>query len=224
MKEFYIIKKQTSDPYEMVCFLANNMRGITVLLETRFAQYAGIHDSLYSIDSEKKESFESKLKEHGYSYQNMNLWSEYSQWVAVTKYNKPKLNADFVKNSTILSIGEYEIPKIVETDTGAQYSTEQEICRKDQIKIYTHSNELCGHHIPHIHIAYGDDWNYCVISLVDLSVIEPCGYNGAKIKKSKEILAKHLNESRLAWNKTNGIIKFVIDKEGNPTSNTSKIR
>ena len=43
MKEFYIIKKQTSDPYEMVCFLANNMRGITVLLETRFAQYAGIH-------------------------------------------------------------------------------------------------------------------------------------------------------------------------------------
>jgi len=163
---------------------------------------------LFSVDVLASKKFESILSNNSYNYESFNLNSAYKEWKSSTENTKEKLDTRFIDNSQEQIIGEYTFPEILETENGTQILTEEEICRKDCIKIYTHSNENCGHHIPHVHIAYNDDRNYCVISLKDKSVIEPPNCQRAKIRKVVQLLNEHFDEAVDAWNRTTGFCKI----------------
>ena len=209
MRKFYIIEPHTDDnPYEVVCFLANNMKGMQILLEANFAYSQGLDIRLYSIDGKDSKQFEEILSAHSYKYISHDLNSAYEEWKSSNSNKKEELDDKFIDASSIQIVGEYNFSEIRETENGTQILTEEEICRKDCIKIYTHSNENCGHHIPHIHVSYNNDRNYCVISLKDRSVLQPINYNSAKVKKALQLLNEHFDEAVEAWNRTTGHCKL----------------
>ena len=72
--------------------------------------------------------------------------------------------------------------------------------------------------IPHVHIWYGDERNYCVINLIYYSIIEPERHINAKIRKAINLLKKDIAKARLARNQTSGKLKFSLDMNGIPTS------
>lgn len=115
----------------------------------------------------------------------VDLSGKYDEWINKCSFKKVKLDDSFLDNEkNIQNVLEVEIPQIIELLDGSQLLTEEEIVRKDGIKLYTHSNEQCGHHIPHIHVYYNCDKNFCIISLRNFAVIEPSKCEKrAKIKK-----------------------------------------
>ena len=102
----------------------------------------------------------------------VDLSGKYDEWINKCSFKKVKLDDSFLDNEkNIQNVLEVEIPQIIELLDGSQLLTEEEIVRKDGIKLYTHSNEQCGHHIPHIHVYYNCYNNFCVISLRNFEVI-----------------------------------------------------
>lgn len=219
MKCFYTIEQTSAaDKYEIPILLANHTKGLHVLLENRFAASLGITDPLYSIDTAKRDVFELILSDNGFTFERLMVDDEYNNWVNSLYCKNEELEDEFLNHTDVFLIREFFVPRILEGIDGNQIITEEEVKRKDNIRIYTHSNENCGHHIPHVHVKYGDKKNYCVISLTDCSVIEPQKKQGAKIRKCMELLNTCIDDARLAWNRTSGLQKFVIDETGKPTN------
>lgn len=209
MRKFYTIQAKDKDnPYEVAIFLANNIQNMQILLESNFAFSIGMDIRLYSVDVLESQRFEAILSDNSYNYKSYDLNSAYEEWKSSTM-NIPKvLDSSFIDNDQEQIICEYSFPEIRETENGTVILNEEEICRKDCIKIYTHSNENCGHHVPHVHVAYNDNRNFCVISLIDKSVIEPVNCRRAKAKKAVQLLNEHFNEAVDAWNRTTGHCKI----------------
>lgn len=209
MRKFYTIQAKDKDnPYEVAIFLANNIQNMQILLESNFAFSIGMDIRLYSVDVLESQRFEAILSDNSYNYKSYDLNSAYEEWKSSTM-NIPKvLDSSFIDNDQEQIICEYSFPEIRETENGTVILNEEEICRKDCIKIYTHSNENCGHHVPHVHVAYNDNRNFCVISLIDKSVIEPVNCQRAKAKKAVQLLSEHFNEAVDAWNRTTGHCKI----------------
>ncbi len=209
MRKFYTIQAKDKDnPYEVAIFLANNIQNMQILLESNFAFSIGMDIRLYSVDVLESQRFEAILSDNSYNYKSYDLNSAYEEWKSSTM-NIPKvLDSSFIDNDQEQIICECSFPEIRETENGTVILNEEEICRKDCIKIYTHSNENCGHHVPHVHVAYNDNRNFCVISLIDKSVIEPVNCRRAKVKKAVQLLNEHFNEAVNAWNRTTGHCKI----------------
>lgn len=209
MRMFYNVQPQDdTNPYEVICFLANQMLGIQILIESDFAYSQGMDIRLFSVSENDCRKFETILSSFSYNYKKFDLNDAYKKWKASSDNQKETLDDDFIDSDFIQVVGEYSFPEILETNNGTQILTEEEICRRDCIKIYTHSNENCGHHIPHVHVAYNDERNYCVISLNDKSVIEPKNCRRARIKKAVQLLSEHYDEAVKAWNRTTGHIRI----------------
>lgn len=219
MKKFYAIKqKDASNPYELILLIANLLPKSQVLIESSFAKSQGIQETLYSVDFADCEAFEELLIKNSFGFEEKSLYDNYLIWESSMKTTEIKSDDDFLDLDNIILVGEYSFSKIIENNRGLQSLNESEVVRQDSIKIYTNSNEDSGHHIPHVHIWYGNNKNYCVISLIDYSVIEPERHINAKIRKAIDLLKKDIAKARIAWNQTSGKLKFSLDMNGIPTS------
>lgn len=212
MKYYYTITpKNPNNPYETVCFLANTFSHYSIILESKFAYYQNIHACLFSVDADNQYDFEKTLYNHGYDFKKYDLYNEYLIWKEKTKKEpiKTKLDDSFLDNSTIIEVVNEVVPAIEYGENGRQILDEETICKKENIKLYTHSNEMCGHHIPHIHVEYGGDKNYCVISILDKRVLEPKNFNNKIVKKAIDLLNQNYKQAVIAWNKTSGCVKML---------------
>lgn len=214
-KTFVLVKINNKESYRDFCkyVSAINKLNFQILWNYKFQHFCEIsldEGQLVYIDEQYKDEYIVCLKKNDISFEIKDLSSKYDEWVNI-HCSKEVLDDSFYNAECVQMVKEIEIPQIIELLDGTQLLTEEEIVRKDGIKLYTHSNEQCGHHIPHVHVWYNDDKNYCVISLKDFKVIEPCNcLKRAKIKKCVELLKKNINDSRLAWNRSSGNLKFKV--------------
>lgn len=216
-KIFYKLDIDTSQNYsDLSKFITLvSEHNIECYIDNAFLSTVGVKRFAVSIEAKDKEKFEQLLHANNIKFELLNLSNQYYEYCLNIFPKKEKLDDTFIDGSENIIIS-IEIPQIIDGPNGKQYLTEETITRKDQIKIYTHSNERCGHHIPHVHCAYGDDKNYCVISLCNLEVIQPSNYKSARVKKIIEIVTQNLDKCRLAWNKTSGFLKFKLAADGKP--------
>lgn len=216
-KIFYKLDIDTSQNYsdlsKFINLLSKNQ--IESFYDTTFLRSIEVRGFVINIQAKDKEKFEQLLHTNNIKFELLNLSEQYYEYCLDTFPKKEKLDDTFIDGSENIIIS-IEIPQIIDGPNGKQYLTEETITRKDQIKIYMHSNERCGHHIPHVHCAYGDDKNYCVISLCNLEVIQPSNYKSARVNKIIEIVTQNLDKCRLAWNKTSGFLKFKLAADGKP--------
>lgn len=216
-KIFYKLDIDTSQNYSDLSKFINlvSEHNIKCSNDNAFLSTVGVKGFAVNIEAKDKEKFEQLLYTNNIRFESLNLSEKYYKYCLNTFPKKEKLDDTFIDGSEDIIIS-IEIPQIIDGPNGKQFLTEGTIARKDQIKIYTHSNERCGHHKPHVHCAYGDDNNYCVISLCSLEVIQPSNYKSARVKKIIEIVTQNLDKCRLAWNKTSGLLKFKLDADGKP--------
>lgn len=186
-----------------------------------FESYLGYHVHklcLHSIEEQHKEHFEKILKDNGVSYMIVDLEEESNVLFGKKQSDlKEKLDTDFLLNTEIEIVIDEFIQVVMEGLGDQIILHEEEVARRDKIRIYTHSNEQCGHHIPHVHVEYNNDKNYCVIDLSNYDIIQPKDYSSAKIKSIIPLLKEHIVQARTAWNRTTGMMKFILDNDGNPT-------
>lgn len=216
-KIFYRIPMDLSNPYKLICLLSNHQdkdKIGDVLIESSFGFSIGVN-YLYSLTSQDSTFFESLLKENQIEFERLDLSHEYHEYQITHTVNEPleDLDSSFLCDDEMDIIIDKDIPQIICGQGTTRVLHEEEIARKDNVKIYVHSNERCGHNIPHVHIKYNDNDNYCVISLVDISVIAPKNLKNAKTKDICDLVNTHLQKSRAAWNRTNSLLKFKKDKE-----------
>lgn len=216
-KIFVLIKVNNKESYKLFCDFVNAIHNLTfqILWDYKFQYYCEIgFDSghLIYIDEANKDEFIGAISKNNIPFKIMDLSRKYDEWINKCSFKKVKLDDSFLDNEkNIQNVLEVEIPQIIELPDGSQLLTEEEIVCKDGIKLYTHSNEQCGHHIPHIHVCYNGDKNFCVISLRDFAVIEPSKCEKrAKIKKCIGLLKDNIDDARLAWNRSSGNIKFKV--------------
>lgn len=222
-KIFILIKINNKKSYKPFCEFVYAIYDLDfqILLNYKFQYFCKIdfnEGMLVYIDEVNKNTFINALLLKNIPFEIKDLSNEYIIWMEKKDNIYEKLDDSFLKldlQETIVSI---EIPQIIENPDGSQYLIEEEIIRKDKIKIYTHSNEQCGHHIPHVHIEYNNIRNFCVISLKDFCVLQPKNcLKSAKIKKCIALLMNYIDDARLSWNKSSGRVKFKI-VDGRPTS------
>jgi len=216
-KIFYRIPLDLTNPYKFICLLSNHKNRDKIgeiIIESSFGFSIGI-DYLYSLKSQDSSNFESLLKDNQIDYEKLDLSHKYHVYQINHTANEPLENLDssFLCNDEMDIVVDTDIPQIICGPGTTRVLHEEEIVRKDNIKIYVHSNELCGHHIPHVHVKYNDNDNYCVISLVDVSVLVPKNLKNAKTRDICKLVNTHLQKSRAAWNRTNSLLKFKKNKE-----------
>lgn len=213
---FYLLNINTKESYskfyEYIDYL--NKYNISAY-QNQFFQYEAMGldcGQLVYISIENEDVFLEILDKCKIEAEKKDILSDYNIWLKKRTIKKERLKQINVDETTIEIIHEESFPKIYEALDGSQYLTEETIIKKDKIRIYTNSNEQTGHHIPHVHIQYNEENNFCVVSLIDLSIIEPKGNpKTARIKKCINLLEIHINKARLAWNKTSGNIKFKVE-------------
>jgi len=221
LKTFVLIKINNKESFKPFCEFVNAIYNLNfqILLSYKFQYFCKIsfeEGHLVYVDNENKEDFLNTLKKNEIPFEVKDLTNEYNAWT--NNYNVvEKLDDSFLTNDQQNIINSFDVPQIIEFPDGSQLLTEEEIVRKDNIKIYTHSNEQCGHHIPHIHVEYNNVRNFCVISLKDFKVLQPKNIEKrAKVKKCVSLLKMYIAEARLSWNKSSGKLKFKLIN-GKPT-------
>ena len=221
-KVFYKLSIDNTQDFTDFCRYVNalNECNISSHTENAFAYYIGMKEMLVSINKNDINKHEEILMQKKIGFEKLELEKEYQKYLDENYPVKEKLEDSFLDKDQINVIEEIRIPQIIEGPRGQQLLIEEKVAKEDGIKIYTHSNEQTGHNIPHVHIEYNNDRNFCVISLIDFSVIEPKKSNFAKIKKCVELVKKYCQKCRQAWNKTSGRIKFRTDSYGIPTDET----
>lgn len=222
---FYQIPLDQSNPYKLVCLIANYPHDDLgdVVPEYKFGIQIGL-TNLYSLSSSDPKTFECLLDQHNIAYRKCDLEVQYQLFIQNHNPNEPidRLETSFLCDENVVSIAETEIPEIICASGTSRILLEEEISRKDKMKIYVHSNERCGHHIPHVHAKYNDNENYCVINLVDVTIIQPKDLHNAKTKELCKFVNDNLQNSRAAWNRTNSLLKFkrIGDDYSSTYSNT----
>jgi len=216
-KEFYRIPLDESNPYKFVCLISNYERKAelgNVVVENSFGFSIGIN-YLYSISKNQQTFFENFLKRNNIAYENLKLNSQYQEYKKNQIANEPleDLDSSFLCDEKMDIFLNVEIPQIICGKGETRVLLEEEVVRKDKIKIYVHSNEMCGHHLPHVHVKYNDNDNYCVVNLVDNTVLLPPNLRNAKTKEICELLNHHIQTARAAWNRTNSLLKFIMEGE-----------
>lgn len=96
--------------------------------------------------------------------------------------------------------------------------------RKDNIRIELYSSENLGYEEPHVHVSVNNEKSY-KISLCDNYKILKV-YNKANSKTEKEIIKlihDNIVKLRNRWNDFSNKIKFVVDENGNATSETMRL-
>ena len=206
-------------------YIANNCN-YSIYFESRFSFDQGLHDVLLvSLDKTHEKDFERVMNSSQFSYKREKLESEYNDWLKKKTKSKEKLDDSFFDEKIITIIKEFNVPAIIELDNGSQLLTEKDVKRTDKITLYVHSDEQTHHNVPHVHVKYGGDKNYCSISLVDFAVLAPKNYKSAKVNEAIELLKQVIDKARFAWNNnTNSIIKFQIDSSGKPLNSTYKMK
>lgn len=212
-KVFYKIPLDVANPYKLVCLISNinnNDELGNVLIESSFGFSIGI-DYLYSVSEHQHTFFENILNENNIIYERLELNKLYNDYKKNHIANEPVENLDtsFFCDDCIDIFLDEDIPQIICGQGETRVLLEEEIVRKDNIKIYVHSNERCGHHLPHVHVKYNDNDNYCVINLVDITVLVPSNLRNAKTKVISDLLGHHIQKARAAWNRTNSLLKFI---------------
>ena len=82
---------------------------------------------------------------------------------------------------------------------------------EDKIPIYAkiHSNEITGHHIPHVHITYRNKNFVCSINDI-IQILEPKKYleSDGRIIRDTISIPDNLRKCRTEWNRCKTQIKF----------------
>lgn len=211
-KIFYKIKigNSSKNTYlTLIKYLLENTN-IEYTLENDFAYYTGIKEIVISIDSSNKEKCEKVFSVQKIEYENIS--DKYQDYLDKQCSNNETNN---FTDEDIIVIKTFRIPQTV---GGRQLLNEKEIMRNGQDIVYIHSNEQSGHNIPHVHVKYNGDKNFCTISLIDFSVLQSKKLNFSKMKEIIKLVESCCDEARLAWNNSSSIIKFVLDNDGKPTN------
>lgn len=224
-KVFYTVEenddyqKKYENSYRFVCLVANepvrsNVNNI--LQEKRFGKKIGL-SNLYSVPIEYEVYFDKVLKENNFKFTKYDLENKYEEYLQETEPNESYeiLDTSFLQGQQPIYILDVDVPEIILSSGENRSLTEGTVDRKDNIKIYIHTNEKCGHHIPHIHVKYNENDNYCVLSLVDLSVIVPekLKKSNAKLKEIRKLVTKNMQKARKEWNSCDNLLKFA-EKDG----------
>lgn len=103
--------------------------------------------------------------------------------------------------------------------------TEYVVDRFENIVIEIYTSEKCGYEEPHVHVSINNVL-CCKISLVDgYQVLKYYSSIRSKtLKKAKMMITNKLSYMRLKWNEFSNLVKFKLDKNGTPTSETYKIK
>ena len=176
---------------------------------------------LWSIPENKKIDFISSCEEVKIETKEIDLEKYYDDYVEQHYAYSPSKQEDIpVENMVIIS--NQDVDKIICGSGTKQVFLEHKIAEKDNIKIYINSNEITGHNIPHCHLKYNDNNNYCVLSLIDLEKIAPDGnIKNAVVCKAQALLGKHIQDARKKWNEVHSLMKFKVS-DGKYTSDFYK--
>lgn len=212
-KVFYKIPLDVTNPYKLICLISNNNNQAelgNIVVESSFGFSIGI-DYLYSLSEHQQTYFENLLNQNNIAYEKLEINKQYQDYKKNHIANEPLENLDtsFLCDDKMEVFLDVDIPQIICGQGETRVLHEEEIVRKDNVKIYVHSNERCGHHLPHVHVKYNDNDNYCVINLVDITVLVPSNLHNAKTRDICELLSCHIQTARAAWNRTNSLLKFI---------------
>jgi len=209
----YSINVDPTEFLRFVCLVANKTEQIKlgpVYFANQFGFEQGLKDAhLVAIDSINKIMFEALLNENRIVYSVHKLTEEYNMFCNKKSDDNIYLPLDSscMQEPDSQIIFEFEVSHIIQGTGTQQIFNEREIARKDKFIILIHSNEKCKHHIPHVHVKY-EKIHYCVISLVDLSQIEPIQKQNAISRQAVEFIKPNLQKAREEWNRCSNLLKF----------------
>lgn len=174
---------------------------------------------LWSITNNKKTDFEKVCSELGIEIQEINLEREYDVFLDNAYVYKPAPMSEIPREQQV-EICRKEVTPIICGPGTMRVLLEHNVGRKkDGIRLYINSNETAVHNIPHCHVAYNSIKNYCTLSLVDMTKIEPNGKTrNAVICVAQEILRECIQDARKKWNEIDTITKFAQDEDGSYTN------
>lgn len=97
------------------------------------------------------------------------------------------------------------------------------VAREENIKIEIYTNEMCGFEEPHVHVS-ADNKLCKKISLLDgFKTLHDYSKVKSKMeRKIMEIIQEYIVFMRLKWNEFSNRVKFKVDDNGVPTSETYK--
>lgn len=200
-RTFYQIIPKEDKQYELGILSGNAPynKQIEVALESYFG-YINEIDYLYSVETSKATLFESILSKEKIKFTKMNLDDEYATYLDnCTPNETSSIEKDYKIDESIV-VGIFEITQIICGAGESQLLLEKTIIKKDKIKVRVNTKEKGKHHLPHAHIDYNSEENYCIISLMNYSVIKPDNFHNAKIKKIIELLKGVEQKARKQWN------------------------
>lgn len=96
--------------------------------------------------------------------------------------------------------------------------------RKDNIRIELYSSENLGYEEPHVHVSVNKEKSYKISLLDNYRILKV--YKEANSKTEKEIIKlihNNILKLRNRWNDFSNKIKFVVDDNGNATSETIRL-
>ncbi len=176
---------------------------------------------LWSIQEDKQTLFEKSCKELNIVVKNYDQSFYYNEYKQQNQIYIPTKQKE-IATTDCVEICSESFSKIICGPGTTQILLEHYIDEKDSITLYINSNEITKHNIPHCHVKYKSDKNYCVLSLVDFTKIEPDGgRKNAIICKAQSILKNNIQLARKTWNEIHSLFKFKM-VEGQYTSEYEK--
>ena len=213
-KKFYKINLDCSKSYKTLYDLIERSRSEDIhwYQETGFSYFLKLGELYYSCDSNCCLKFERMLCDFNVKFEKKpDFGGRYQEYISTFPQNSNQAHDCSLENQVVVI--EKRIQKIIEGSNGCQILTEESVANKDSIKIYVESNEVCSHHIPHVHVSYNHDFNVLSISLVGFNVLAGDG-RGAKAKKAIDLLKDNIDKAREIWNKCNNHSKFDVNENG----------
>lgn len=162
------------------------------------------------VNEDAKSKFEKACMSLSINVEELDLWTEFERYSLSELPYVPSKQSP-ISTSNQKAICESTFEHIICGEGITQVLTEGTVARKDNIRIYINTNEETNHHIPHCHVDYNNEKNYCVLSLIDLTKIAPDGdRRNAIIKKAQGVLRDNLQDARKMWNSIKSKGKFVF--------------
>lgn len=211
-KVFYKIDNRNNAFTTFICDLRN--LELECYQNCSFEYYVKQY-GLFCFNEDDIQRAEKEMTRYNVQYIKVGLSDEYAIFKNSHQNldNTEELDKDYIDNDSMNFIASDSFPRIILMPDGRQLLTEGTVAKSDydKIKIYINSNERAGHNIPHIHAQYNTNRNYCVVSLVDLKIIEPkeLKEGNAKTKKIIKLINDNLLKAREEWNRCDNLLKFV---------------
>lgn len=199
-----------NSPYSLKHLLMENDFWDYLRDKDQWYKFLGKQYVLFSVLEDEKDDFVSSCKEVGIVAKEVDLKKLYAAFSKEHSPYVPSKQQD-IPEENMLNVCEQDVCEIICGPGTKQILLEHKIAGKDNINIYINSKENAQHNIPHCHIKYNGESNYCVLSLIDFEKLAPDGnLRNAVVRKAQELLKQHIQEARKKWNEIDSTTKFAV--------------